>query len=51
MLSKEEKIFLEEKAKKVRKLIIEMLYYAGSGHPGGSLSIVEILLYLRVRSG
>lgn len=46
MLSKEEKIFLEEKAKKVRKLIIEMLYYAGSGHPGGSLSIVEILLYL-----
>lgn len=34
---------LEHKARTLRKDIIEMLYLAGSGHPGGSLSAVEIL--------
>ncbi len=33
-------------AKKIRSDIIEMNYYAGSGHPGGSLSCVEIITYL-----
>ncbi|MGF6906284.1 transketolase [Fusobacterium sp. PH5-44] len=37
---------LEEKAKSIRKSIIEMTYEARSGHPGGSLSIVEILTTL-----
>ena len=37
---------LEETACKVRKDIIEMIYRAGSGHPGGSLSSVEILVAL-----
>ncbi len=37
---------LEEKAKKIRRQVIEMLYQAGSGHPGGSLSVVEILVAL-----
>ena len=39
---------LKEVALKLRRDIIEMLYRAGSGHPGGSLSAVEILssLYL-----
>ena len=37
---------LEEKAKNIRKSIIEMTYEAKSGHPGGSLSIVEILTVL-----
>lgn len=37
---------LEETARKVRKDIIEMIYRAGSGHPGGSLSSVEILIAL-----
>ena len=37
---------LEEKAKQIRNDIIDMLYYAASGHPGGSLSIVEILTIL-----
>jgi transketolase len=37
---------LREIAKKVRKDIVEMIYAAGSGHPGGSLSAVEILVAL-----
>jgi transketolase len=34
---------LEQKATILRRDIVEMLYKAGSGHPGGSLSAVEIL--------
>ena len=30
---------MEEEALAVRRDIIEMLYQAGSGHPGGSLSV------------
>jgi transketolase len=30
----------------IRKDIIEMIFRGGSGHPGGSLSAVEILVYL-----
>lgn len=37
---------LESTAKKIRKQIIEMIYRAGSGHPGGSLSSVDILVSL-----
>ncbi len=37
---------LEEIARDVRVLIIRMLAKAGSGHPGGSLSAVEILTTL-----
>ncbi len=37
---------LQEKAKLIRKSIIDMLAKAGSGHPGGSLSAVEIVTYL-----
>ena len=37
---------LEKKANNIRKDIIEMIYLAGSGHPGGSLSCVEILTAL-----
>ena len=33
-------------SKLVRKDIIEMLYCAGSGHPGGSLSSVELIVAL-----
>lgn len=42
-LSNEE---LKEKCKVVRKHIIEIITCAGSGHPGGSLSSVEILVSL-----
>ena len=37
---------LQQIALQVRKDIIEMIYTAGSGHPGGSLSCVEILVAL-----
>ncbi len=35
--------YIENKCKKVRKLIIDSLYKAKSGHTGGSLSSVEIV--------
>jgi transketolase len=37
---------LEEKAKTIRKHVLNMIYEAGSGHPGGSLSCVDILTAL-----
>lgn len=37
---------LEEKAKEIRRGIIEVVYKAKSGHPGGSLSIAELLTVL-----
>ncbi len=37
---------LEKRAVKIRKEILEMTHRAKSGHPGGSLSAVEILLAL-----
>lgn len=37
---------LKEKARQFRKEILEMIAEAGSGHPGGSLSAVEILISL-----
>ena len=41
---------LAERAKKIRQHIIKMTSEAGSGHPGGSLSAVEILtcLYFKI---
>ena len=42
--------YLKSKATEIRKLIIEMLARAGSGHPGGSLSSSDIItcLYFEV---
>ena len=37
---------LEQKARKIREDIIEQVYQAKSGHPGGSLSIADILTVL-----
>ncbi len=37
---------LFEISKEIRKNIIEMIYHAKSGHPGGSLSITDILTVL-----
>lgn len=39
-------INLQEIAKKVRKDTLEMIFTAGSGHPGGSLSAIELLVAL-----
>ncbi len=38
--------FLEEKATALRRSIIDEIYSAGSGHPGGSLDLAEIMTYL-----
>ncbi len=40
------KLELAEHARHVRIGIIEAVYHAGCGHPGGSLGIAEILTYL-----
>jgi transketolase len=37
---------LENKAKQIRRLIIQMLDKAGSGHPGGSLSSADLITAL-----
>jgi transketolase len=37
---------LEDKARIIRKHVINMIYEAGSGHPGGALSCVDILTVL-----
>ena len=37
---------LEAKAKQIRRLIIQMLARAGSGHPGGSLSSTDLITAL-----
>ena len=43
----EEKIKgLEDTARKIRRHIIQMVYDAGSGHPGGSLSATDIMVAL-----
>jgi len=46
LLNKKDTQDLKEKAAELRKYIILMNCYAGSGHPGGSLSIAEIITYL-----
>lgn len=37
---------LENKAKEIRRLIVQMLAKAGSGHPGGSLSATDMIVCL-----
>lgn len=44
--SQEEIKQLEEKAKQIRKLIVQMLVKAQSGHPGGSLSSADLMTCL-----
>ena len=45
-MEKNKELKLRRLANNVRKGIIEGVYNAGCGHPGGSLSIAEILTYL-----
>ena len=37
---------LRLKARKLRKDVVTMIYEAGSGHPGGALSVLDILVVL-----
>ena len=45
-MENDEIIKLKEMAKKIRRGIIEEVYSNQSGHPGGSLSIADILTVL-----
>jgi len=45
-MDKEKKQFLAQKANEIRKGALTGVYSANSGHPGGSLSIADILAYL-----
>ena len=45
-MEKNKKEQLELQAKQIRKDIVELVYTANSGHPGGSLSIADIITYL-----
>lgn len=45
-MTSKEKLTLQQKACKVRMGIIEGVYSAKAGHPGGSLSIADIMTYL-----
>jgi transketolase len=40
---------LEAKAREIRRHVIRMTYAAGSGHPGGSLSVTDLLTALYFR--
>ena len=46
VLPEEKKKLLEEKARFFRKEVIEITYKVQSGHPGGSLSLAEIMAVL-----
>lgn len=45
-MEQEEQKMLEQYANHIRIGIIEGVYHAGCGHPGGSLSIADIMAYL-----
>jgi len=45
-MNTDEITLLKNIAKEIRILIIKMIYEASSGHPGGSLSIADIMTYL-----
>lgn len=46
MATPERLLELEETALDLRRMIIDMIYEAGSGHPGGSLGIIDVLTCL-----
>ncbi len=46
MISKDKAAEIREKARQIRLDIVEMLGGCGSGHPGGSLSVTDILAVL-----
>ncbi len=48
-MQKQELLLLSEKAAEIRLLAVDAIYHARSGHPGGSLSIADILAYLYFR--
>ena len=45
-MEQSKKLFLQKKALDIRYGIIDAVYSAGCGHPGGSLSIADVMTYL-----
>ena len=45
-LSKQEWLALEKKADELRNLTLDTTYWAGSGHIGGGLSVMDIMVVL-----
>ena len=45
-MERKQLLMLKEKAARIRMLAVDAVYRAKSGHPGGSLSIAEIVAYL-----
>ncbi|MBI2657885.1 transketolase [Candidatus Woesearchaeota archaeon] len=45
-MAKEAVLELKQKAKELRKEILTMVYHAQSGHPGGSLSAIDVMVGL-----
>ena len=45
-MTKEQILYLEERAKEIRKTALTMIYQAQSGHPGGSLSAADVIAAL-----
>lgn len=46
MATPEKILELEDTSLELRRMIIDMIYEAGSGHPGGSLGIIDVLACL-----
>lgn len=45
-MQKQESLLLAERAAEIRMLALDAIYHAKSGHPGGSLSIADVMAYL-----
>lgn len=45
-LSKQEWLALEKKAHELRRLCLDTTYWAGSGHIGGGMSVMDMLTVL-----
>ncbi len=48
-MQKQEALLLAERAAEIRMLAVDAIYHAKSGHPGGSLSVTDIITYLYFR--
>jgi len=46
MIASNDITILEEKARTIRRHVVNMIFEAGTGHPGGSLSCVDIITVL-----
>lgn len=45
-MEKKQRLYLSERAAHIRKDVLASVFAAGSGHPGGSLSIADVMAYL-----